>query len=93
MEKTTYLSSIISALNKLNGMGSLNEIYDVIEKEGRLSYIFSNPNWKDNVRAYKDIVSRRNLTEEAKIYFAQYMDWVRVTGNSKILILQNMIIL
>ena len=51
MEKTTYLSSIISALNKLNGMGSLNEIYDVIEKEGRLSYIFSNPNWKDNVRA------------------------------------------
>mgnify|MGYP006957167229 CR=1 FL=1 len=33
MEKTTYLSSIISALNKLNGMGSLNEIYDVIEKE------------------------------------------------------------
>lgn len=51
MGKTTYLSSIISALNKLNGMGSLNEIYDVIEKEGRLSYIFSNPNWKDNVRA------------------------------------------
>lgn len=51
MEKATYLSSIISALNKLNGMGSLNEIYDVIEKEGRLSYIFSNPNWKDNVRA------------------------------------------
>ncbi len=51
MEKTTYLSSIISALNKLNGMGSLNEIYDVIEKEGQLSYIFSNPNWKDNVRA------------------------------------------
>lgn len=51
MERTTYLSSIISALNKLNGMGSLNEIYDVIEKEGRLSYIFSNPNWKDNVRA------------------------------------------
>ena len=51
MEKTTYLSSIISALNKLNGMGSLNEIYDVIEKEGRLSYIFFNPNWKDNVRA------------------------------------------
>ena len=33
MGKTTYLSSIISALNKLNGMGSLNEIYDVIEKE------------------------------------------------------------
>lgn len=32
-------------------MGSLNEIYDVIEKEGQLSYIFSNPNWKDNVRA------------------------------------------
>lgn len=94
MGKTTYLSSIISALNKLNGMGSLNEIYDVIEKEGRLSYIFSNPNWKDNVRQqYKDIVSRRNLTEEAKIYFAQCIGWVRVTGNSKILILQNMIIL
>ena len=51
MGKTTYLSSIISALNKLNGMGSLNEIYDVIEKEGRLSYIFSNPNWKNTVRA------------------------------------------
>ena len=34
-----------------------------------------------------------NLTEEAKIYFAQCMDWVRVTGNSKILILQKMIIL
>ena len=51
MGKTTYLSSIISALNKLNGMGSLNEIYDVIEKEGRLSYIFSNTNWKKTVRA------------------------------------------
>ena len=32
-------------------MGSLNEIYDVIEEEERLSYIFSYPNWKDNVRA------------------------------------------
>lgn len=37
MKKTTYLSSIISALNKLNGMGSLNEIYEAIEEEGKLS--------------------------------------------------------
>lgn len=51
MKKTTYLSSIISALNKLNGMGSLNEIYEAIEEEGKLSFIYSNPNWKDNVRA------------------------------------------
>ena len=94
MGKTTYLSSIISALNKLNGMGSLNEIYDVIEKEGRLSYIFSNPNWKDNVRAtiQRHCIQTKSY-EEAKIYFAQCMGWVRVTGNSKILILQNMIIL
>lgn len=51
MAKTTYLSSIISALKKLNGMGSLNEIYDAIEEEGKLNYIYSNINWKDNVRA------------------------------------------
>lgn len=51
MKKTTYLSSIISALNKLDGMGSLNEIYDIIEEEGQLNYIYSNANWKDNVRA------------------------------------------
>lgn len=51
MKKTTYLSSIISALNKLNGMGSLNEIYEAIEEEGKLNFIYSNPNWKDNVRA------------------------------------------
>lgn len=44
MKKTTYLSSIISALNKLDGMGSLNEIYDVIEEEGQLNYIYSNAN-------------------------------------------------
>ena len=51
MKETTYLSSIISALNKLNGMGSLNEIYEAIEEEGKLNFIYSNPNWKDNVRA------------------------------------------
>lgn len=34
-------------------MGSLNEIYDVIEKEGKLNSIYSNSNWKDNVRANK----------------------------------------
>ena len=40
MKETTYLSSIISALNKLNGMGSLNEIYEAIEEEGKLNFIF-----------------------------------------------------
>ena len=94
MGKTTYLSSIISALNKLNGMGSLNEIYDVIEKEGRLSYIFSNPNWKDNVRAtiQRHCIQTKSYRGSEDL-FAQCMGWVRVTGNSKILILQNMIIL
>lgn len=95
MEKTTYLSSIISALNKLNGMGSLNEIYDVIEKEGRLSYIFSNPNWKDNVRAtiQRHCIQTKSYRGSEDLFRSLYMDWVRVTGNSKILILQNMIIL
>ena len=51
MTKITYLSSIISALKELDGMGALNEIYDVIQKEGKLNYIYSNPNWRDNVRA------------------------------------------
>lgn len=51
MEKTTYLSAIISALKKLDGMGSLNEIYSDIEEEGKLNYVYSNANWKDNVRA------------------------------------------
>ena len=41
---------------------------------------------------YKGIVVKQNLIEEAKIYFVQSMDWVRVTGNSKILIFQNMTI-
>lgn len=37
MTKITYLSSIISALKELDGMGALNEIYDVIQKEGKLN--------------------------------------------------------
>ena len=30
---------------------------------------------------YKDIVARRNLIEEVKIYFVRSTDWVRVIGN------------
>lgn len=41
MKKTTYLSSIISALNKLNGMGSLNEIYKAIEEEVKIYFVRS----------------------------------------------------
>ena len=82
MKETTYLSSIISALNKLNGMGSLNEIYEAIEEEGKLNFIYSNPNWKDMLGLqYKDIVARRNLIEEVKIYFVRSTEWVRVIGN------------
>ena len=82
MKKTTYLSSIISALNKLNGMGSLNEIYKAIEEEGKLNFIYSNPIGKIMLGLqYKDIVARRNLIEEVKIYFVRSTDWVRVIGN------------
>ena len=50
-EKMTYLSCIIRAIEKLNGMGSLQEINNMILLENKLPAIKTNPNWKDNVRA------------------------------------------
>lgn len=51
LKKVTYLSCIIEALESLSGMGSLQEINDVIEKQNKLPSILTNNNWKDNVRA------------------------------------------
>lgn len=50
-ERITYLSEIILSIQKLNGMGSLKEINNLIKKRDMLPAIHSNPNWKDNVRA------------------------------------------
>ena len=50
-QSATYLDVIIDALKALNGMGSLKEINNIIEQQGRLRSIYTNINWKDNVRA------------------------------------------
>ena len=47
----SYIDEIIAALEELGGTASLKEITDKIEQNGRLTYIQTNPNWKDNVRA------------------------------------------
>ena len=47
----TYLSEIINALEHLNGCGSLQEIYEYIEKNKMLPAIKTNENWKNNVSA------------------------------------------
>lgn len=49
--RATYLSEIIISLEILNGMGSLKEINDVIEKRNAIESIHTNINWRDNVRA------------------------------------------
>lgn len=48
---TSYLSEIIRALKQLGGVGSLTEIQNNIEQRNTMPYIYSNANWKDNVRA------------------------------------------
>lgn len=50
-QRAKYLDVIIDALKALNGMGSLKEINNIIEQQGRLRSIYTNINWKDNVRA------------------------------------------
>ena len=47
----SYIDEIVVALEELGGAASLKEITDRIEKNGRLTYIQNNLNWKDNVRA------------------------------------------
>ena len=47
----SYIDEIVVALEELGGAASLKEITDKIEKNGRLTYIQNNLNWKDNVRA------------------------------------------
>lgn len=47
----SYTDEIVAALEELGGTASLTEINDRIEQNGRLTYIQTNPNWKDNVRA------------------------------------------
>lgn len=47
----TYLSEIVSALEYYDGMASLKEINDYIEKRNILPNIHTNANWKRNVSA------------------------------------------
>lgn len=47
----SYIDEIVVALEELGGAASLKEITDRIEKNGKLTYIQNNLNWKDNVRA------------------------------------------
>lgn len=50
-DNITYLSEIVLSLQELNGMGSLKEINQLIEKRDLLPAIHTNPNWKKNVSA------------------------------------------
>ncbi len=50
-ERITYLSEITEALKALGGMAKLKEIYNYIEQRNLLPAIYSNSNWRDNVRA------------------------------------------
>lgn len=50
-KNVTYLSEIISALEYYDGMASLKEINEYVEKKNVLPSIHSNKNWKSNVSA------------------------------------------
>lgn len=50
-ERITYLSEIINALDVLGGMATLSEINKIIVDRNILVAIYTNKNWKDNVRA------------------------------------------
>ena len=74
MNDTTYLMEIISALKQLNGAGSLKEIYAIIEQNGKLPYVKTNPNWKDNVCAelQKHCKSTGSYRGAPDIFFSVY---------------------
>lgn len=50
-EKVSYVTEVIEVLKILGGMATLKEIYEGIEKRNYLPAIYSNRNWRDNVRA------------------------------------------
>lgn len=71
----TYLDEIVASLIDLNGMASLNEIYNQIESRNKLTYIHKNPNWRDAVRHNiqthsSDAHSAKQVTED--IFYSVY---------------------
>lgn len=49
--RVSYLDEIVHVLKEFGGNASISEITDKIYENGSLTYIQTNPNWKDNVRA------------------------------------------
>ncbi|MCD7773089.1 MAG: HNH endonuclease [Ruminococcus sp.] len=75
MKDVTYLSEIISALEKLNGTGSLSEICEIIESNDKLSAIHTNKAWKNNVSNtiqthYSQTLSYKGYTDD--IFYSVY---------------------
>lgn len=70
----SYIDETIAALEELGGTASLKEITDKIEQNGRLTYIQTNPNWKDNVRAtiQRHCSATRSYRGAEDVFFSVY---------------------